>query len=425
MIPHPSKSVIADLDFDHSFKSVPDLDIAIDIACELTVKITESQDLRQKVLHLISTDDFASPLRDLVASDQHEDSARHHVNGICYARFAALLHTLRKRLYCLILHTRLQTSASEENLDPALGRAILEKHIDPEPKLQVCTLLPRPESKGISIFETHGTPQERASQAWRERLTDILSRDAQHQHQSIVRIIDDVCRDLEARCSDAERPYREEQAKTISLELQVQSLQKGLAESNTKHKRLMHDVNDLKDENSRLREEVNNAQLRMENDLEEIEDWKQACEKQKLAATHTKNALSEAARKQDLVYMETLTANQEELERRNKKINDLESQAYSLNEQIGHAVTLKEKATEDIKSCEATLYQRSKELQEALDSSAERQREVDLLIQSKSALAANIEALQSNVCDWTLNPTDLVCILTVCRANISDGSLTI
>ena len=116
---------------------------------------------------------------------------------------------------------------SDSSLEPSLAVALLEK------QTQLCAiqlkcnfwghrgLIQKPED--VSLFGAGSTPQDMPSHAWKDRLIDTLSRDARYQHQTVVQMVGEVCRDLEARCDNAEQPFRDEQAKSQYLQRRLKA----------------------------------------------------------------------------------------------------------------------------------------------------------------------------------------------------------
>ena len=74
-----------------------------------------------------------------------------------------------------------------------------------------------------SIAEVQSTPEAFSiSCGWRESLANKLTSDANSRCYQITRIVGDVCRDLEARCDNVERPLKEERAVSLQLRQQLE-----------------------------------------------------------------------------------------------------------------------------------------------------------------------------------------------------------
>lgn len=378
--------------------ALSEVETAIELATELATKITTSPDLRQKVLYLLSTNEFVAPLQHFTAvmpSDSFYEKG--HVNGVCTIRSLASQRKLQQRFCFLLLQTGLHTSSNEMSLDSRLATALLEKQISLAHGLKGCHFAPTGKASGaISLFETQST-QDMPSKAWRERLKDNLTKDAEFQQHSIVKIVDEVCRDLEARCDDAERPYREELAKTLNLELRVKALDSRVAALQSQNADYIQSITELESEKAQFVQKAETVDVRVQTMADETEDLKKRIENLKLEASRTENALSEAARHQDLLYMATMTGKDEELERKDFKIHALESRVSLLEQDLSLSVAQEKKGTDDAKQLEATLAQQSDELIRAKDLNTEKQAEIESLSSSRSCLASDNETLRSRV----------------------------
>ncbi|KAJ9641493.1 hypothetical protein H2199_005463 [Coniosporium tulheliwenetii] len=83
----------------------------------------------------------------------------------------------------------------------------------------------------ISLAQLEGTPNVQAdSHDWRARLAAEFQTEAKLHHEITVRTVDQICRDLEERCKNAEAPFREEQRKRKELQDQCDEISKHAAD---------------------------------------------------------------------------------------------------------------------------------------------------------------------------------------------------
>ena len=171
-----------------------------------------------------------------------------------------------------------------------------------------------------SLFEIGSTPEGMTSHSWQDRMKEELLRDASYQQQSIVKRVSEVCNDLEARCDDAERPYREELARSRALEIKLEASEDHVAGFQNQIKGYSQDIDELEAEKTQLKEQVDTAGQRMQDISTKIEELKQALEDTKSEAIRTKAAMSENAKAQDIIYMATLTSKDKELDCKELKV---------------------------------------------------------------------------------------------------------
>lgn len=83
----------------------------------------------------------------------------------------------------------------------------------------------------ISLAQLEGTPNVQVdSHDWRARLAAEFQTEAKLHHETTVRTVDQICRDLEERCKDAEAPFREEQRRRKEVQDQCDEISKHAAD---------------------------------------------------------------------------------------------------------------------------------------------------------------------------------------------------
>lgn len=377
-----------------SGQALLDVDIAIAQSIELAKLSAASQYFRRKILYLLSTSEFLNPLRIFTACVPlpclSYSGDEHHTYGVCPARYVASQQELQQKFSILLLQTALHASTEETPLEPWLATALLEKQTRLSSNYTACKLAQAGDNvQRPSLFETGSTPEESpAAHAWRDRLKNNLLRDAGYQQESVVKIVNEVCRDLEARCDDAERPYREEHARSQNLELKVKALEDQVAHQQLQNEEYVQTINELETQKSQVEGRANTSEKHVQDISAEVDGLRKAISDTKSEASHTKSAMAEAARQQDLFYMATMTGKDRELGRRDIKINELEARATDLGEELAHSVAAEKKAVENNEKFESEQAQQYDKLNRAMALSTEKQREIEGLLESKSSLAA-------------------------------------
>lgn len=380
-----------------------DLDLATAQAIELANMSAASQDFRRKILYLLSTSEFLSPLRTFATCEPlsgfSDSGYEHHMHGVCPARYLASRQELQQKFSVLLLQTALHASMEETLLEPWLAKALLEKQTRLASKRTACKLAKAIDNvQRPSLFESGSTPEEiPATHAWRDRLKKNLLRDAGYQQESVIKIINEVYRDLEARCDDAERPYREEQARSQSLQLKLNALEDQLSHQQDQNENYVRTINELETQKFQCEGRANTAEKQLQDSSIEIAGLRKAISDTKSEASQTKSAMAEAARQQDLFYMATMTSKDGELERRDVKVKELEARAIDLAEELAHSVALERKGVEDNEKFKFDLAQQYDKLNSAMALSTEKQGQIEGLLESNSSLAADKVSLLSKV----------------------------
>lgn len=384
-----------------SDQALSNLGMATAMTIEMAKKVTTSQDLRRKILFLLSTNELLAPLQAFTKTKKiyHRRGSEIHVHGTCLACYTANRHILQHQFCFLVLQTALHAAEHEMSVEPWLTTALLKKQMSMGTGPTACNGAPmRKNLTIVSLFEAKSTPDEMPSHAWQDRLMQCLSRDAGYQHQSVVKIVSEVCRDLEARCEDAERPYREEQTRADDLERKFKASEDRTIELQVQNEDSLNTIHDLKTEKSQLKERADWAESRVQSMLSDAEALRKATDDKMSEATRKEGALLEAARKRDLLYLATLTGKDEELKNKGLIIDELESERNVLRNDLAQLTKTAKEGTDEIKRLEAELARRCDELNEAVNLQTEGRKEVESLSEAKSSLVAENESALSKVC---------------------------
>ena len=387
-----------------SDQALSDLEIATAMTIEMAKKVTTSQDLRQKILYLLSTNELLAPLHAFTKTSKNHSRRENevHVHEICLACYTANRHILQHQFCFLVLQTALHAAENEMSVEPWLTTALLKKQMSIGISPTACNRSIMRKDLTISLFEAKSTPEEMPRHAWQNRLMQSLSRDAGYQHQAVVKIVSEVCRDLEARCEDAERPYREEQTRSHDLEHKLKASEDRIIELQVQNEDSLNMIHELKTEKSQLKERADWAESRVQSMSSDADILRKVTEDTKSEATRKENALLEAARKQDLLYLATLTGKDEELEKKGLIIDELEGETNILRDDLAQSTRAAKKGTDEIRRLEAELARRCDELNEAVKLQTERRKEVESLSEAKSSLVAENESAHSKVCHQPL-----------------------
>lgn len=201
---------------------------------------------------------------------------------------------LASEICVLVLRAGMYTQYDEDiSLDPALASLLLEKQAQISDAKSTCPAhyFSRSGSKPrniVTLFEASATPETRVnSRDWRQHMYNALQGDANRQHESIVAVMGEICRDLEARCEGIEHPLHEEEERSAKLRREVEQLRSKLEQ-------------EVEDKLSAIEAYANieREKKRLENNFEEIMAKKQISLDETIA-----NAQNSEIRVQELEHM--------------------------------------------------------------------------------------------------------------------------
>ncbi|KAF2146275.1 uncharacterized protein K452DRAFT_355693 [Aplosporella prunicola CBS 121167] len=185
-----------------------------------------SRAFRKRLFLSLSAEETKEPLENLLKPSPSSSSALCTRQGICPVGVLNTGRRLCLSMCSLLLKSALATQAGEVGIDLYVGLHILQKQQEVTPQLSPCKHFQAPPQHApISLVQETCTPQTQSdSYNWRQRLATDLENHGKLEINFIQRRVDDVCRDLEARCENIEEPLHQEQQKVQELRLELQAM---------------------------------------------------------------------------------------------------------------------------------------------------------------------------------------------------------
>ncbi|KAL8823856.1 MAG: hypothetical protein Q9191_005496, partial [Dirinaria sp. TL-2023a] len=380
-----------------SGKSFTNLKKTIQIIEAFGALSTTSTDTRHRILRSLLADTFAAPIQRFLEHTPSSSSEEHTVHGQCPLQYVALQLECHRRLCSLILQTVLYATDNRSSLEPSLAVALLEK------QTRLCAIMPTCNFFGlrgqiqktheISLFDAGSTPQDMPSHAWKDRLAETLSRDARYQHQTVVQIVGEVCRDFEARCNDAEKPFRIEQAKSQDLQRRLEAIEARNKELEGQEEESCEVINGLEVTIARLQERADAAEQRSESLQVESDTMQKKMEQAEDEAVRAASASAEAARKQDITYMETIMGKNKQYEEQVTKFELLEARVEELLKQCSSGQERENQQKVQLVQFEEAVAQISQDLKVSETLATERLTAIEDLESKNAKLNTDIAVL--------------------------------
>ena len=326
----------------------------------------------------------------------------HQELGICPREYAKAGRQLHDHICDFLVKTAFHASTVGKHLDLPVGLALLEKRNAGLPIISSCEFQGLPLSSASiarpSLFESGSTPQAlTSSHDWRNRLVKELTRDAKYQYESIVKIVGDVCQDLERRCDDAEVPIRAEQIKTSGLMVELKTSQVRIAELESQVLERTQISEGLEIEKNCLQDQVQAFEQRVKilsSRLTQLEQ--QSC----LAVQEAKNtaeAAHEATKQQELTYLASMAGKDELFEEQSTKLLDSQTHASKLQEELTQLRLQEANSEGKIRGLEEKLSERN-EIIECLQATiASKEANSERLVELEARLTAENHKLRTEV----------------------------
>ena len=347
------------------------LDGGLHLVAAITAAIPTAKSLREVLLSCISGKQVERLLQQFTTQlPRSTDSvAGHNIMEICPGACAEALYRLQQDVTVMLLSTALYAPGLEIGLQCS-SRLLLQKQIqlsNSQLRHKHCRLRRSSlsEPPGVSLFEARGTPYtDSISHDWRTNIVRELSSEAGCRYESLVRMVGDVCRDLELRCTEAERPLREEQSRSQELWAHLEAAQGKVAELEGQA-RVREDVTiSLTTERTELLDQIETHKACLKGLEAKLDNMRQEFDQAQSDADIAVQTAIENARQRDLAYLATLTGKDQLFEEQSSKLASSESQVKDLEfemsqlkaEVASHAETTQaqQKAIEELNSSIAT-----------------------------------------------------------------------
>ncbi len=406
-----------------SAESLVRLENGIVLTSGLALRTQDSATLRRAILHSLSANKLSEPLhRFLDLKPPVSTSTLHQQLENCPFSYHQTKVDLHQKICSLFLKTALYASQDEVSIDALIAGALLEKQTSFAGVSKTCDFY-KPRHLDPSVFLTSPgqTPplESIASHGWRCTLRENMSRAAETQHQSVIRIVGEICQDLELRCEDVERPLRDEQSRSNDLDEKLKVSEAKVKELELQAQGRMLVLKDLEVEKIRLMGQAQTAEQRAEILSHNHELLKQEFDRAKREAARAADTAKEEMKRQELTHLAIMTGKDEMFDERTSTLEELEDRSRCLTDEIAQMkaqdkeakdkITLLqtevhgksdalEEAKEDIKSLAAEVHEKSEALEKLSLLATSRQAEIDRLMDIEAHGLADKKCLSSKVC---------------------------
>ena len=382
--------------------SLTKIDNALRLISVFTEKIPTSPKLLKAVLQSISSNGISDMLRRYASQVQgpmHLGFVAGHGNiDICPLSYHEALAKLHQRLAIMVLKSALHASQCGGHVDAPVMMLLLEKRCLPssaDPASMGCTQR-RPMSlitPKLSLFEAVSTPRvESVSLNWREDLIREMSRDVDCRYDVVIRMVGEICRDLELRCNETERPLRDEQSKSRDLQARLERSERNKAEleSQARNHRLIFSA--LETERDCLADQVETTERRMKELGTSLGNIHEEFDRAKIEAERAAQVAIESARQQDLAYLATMTSKDEIFEKQALKLASTENQVKILEDELNRIRGIEANNAEKLSNSETHI----KTLNNAVSASERRMKDLEIELQQTKEQDARNTAKVSN-----------------------------
>lgn len=358
--------------------------------------------LGKSILRAFSTEEFSEPLRSFIEYSLPclPPSACENLDA-CPVASTEARRELCISLCSLILQVIMQGAADESRVELSLSLKLLEKQREfalPSPSCKFRSQTSNTASERISFLEQMSTPEDPSvSHNWAERLASNLLRDAQHKHELVVRMVGEVCRDLEDRCATVEAPLRKEQARALNLSEELHTAQSELSQlkSEAGDHRLL--LNNMEVDRGHLKEQVKSLEMKAQDMTEETERLRQQLQVLSRDAETALTAANERADQQALEHLAILNVKEETIEELREKVDEMEGFLHEAHEELKRKREECNEAGRRADLLEDQVQSKSEEIELQKVTAAEQEERIRALCEVEQSLREKMGATDEDV----------------------------
>jgi predicted nucleic acid-binding Zn-ribbon protein len=425
----------------------------IEFIQKLSDDIPQSPHLRRHVLAALSTPELVPLVNDFIKHTNRPPVASEACSEgeACQWSIFSLTNRLQLALCTFILRCSFYSQAGGEGggegvqpLPASMATKIMEKLGSLSAAVQYqsqCPFEKTLKSKTssphdiLSLIEEVASPEARiSSRNWRQSLMQGLARDTDRQHGFIVSTVSEICRDLERRCENVEKPLRAEEENSRRLQAEVEKLKAQCADVEEQLGRCIHNLDHAAAENEMLENKLDCAMEKTKEAMErvkeleemvevereearqnieelerELADTKKALERELLEtkSEHLEElkAVKDAADQAAMEHMAALNSRQETIDQLQQHKRKLEQDADDAKDEISFLKEEKSRLEETAESLRKHLAGARQELGESKTQIGDLRHENETLGADKMSLQERMAVLEKNL-DETCHQLD-------------------
>lgn len=369
----------------------------------LDVRIQDTAVLRQAILYSLSTNGLSELLHRFLdfkftvpTIDLHEQLEA------CPHSYYQTKSDLHQRICNLFLKTALYSSQDEVSIDALIATVLLDKQMSLSSLSRRCKSYTSrdlaPVVTRAPLQEAGATPLEGiGSRGWRSALYKDISKAAESQHQSIVRMVGEICQDLELRCDNSEQPLREEQSRSVNLDEKLKASETKVLELESQAHERISMLDGLEAEKTRLVEQAQVAEQRLKSLSSTHELLHQELVREQKEAADAAVAAQERITRQELAHLAIVIGKDEMYEEQKLALATLEDRIRRFADELNQMHVQEENDKEIIKSLEIMVHEKSEALELVTGLAVSRQTEIDCHVDLKANALIEKQGLSSKV----------------------------
>jgi predicted nucleic acid-binding Zn-ribbon protein len=194
-----------------------------------------------------------------------------------------------------------------------------------------------------------------AAQDWKGRLSTYTRLDAKHQEKSLIRLVGEICHDLEERCATAEEPLRQEQERSKQLQQEIDMLAEEKSILQEQHTESSMHVESLERQKIEIEACLSEEQSHAERLFSRAESLERNLRETKEAAEEELRQVRESANEREMELRASLGAHKCTVEDLEEELEEFKGRAEGLEKELEVSKKAGESFQKDLKTAETNL----------------------------------------------------------------------
>ena len=300
--------------------------------------------VRQTLLPVISSNGIQGLIGRLLSYTplQAKNIVKHGRQEACTTHISQVRWLLGRNLCVLLLKLSFFAVSNPLAVDPYLATSLLENALCASEINSPCDSFPVSKARFepavlVSSTRAHDYSDWSCSQDWRAALKMKLDTDAACRHEFVVQRVNELCRDFESRCNNAERPLKEEQKRSKELAYELETYRANCANLEVEAQENMLVLERLQTGQAELVDQKETAEKRAQELSEDLDQLRLKLNIINKEAQEASIVAEEVLRRQDLSHFAAMTAKDEVLESEAQRIASLELKVVRLEDELRSA----------------------------------------------------------------------------------------
>ena len=385
-----------------------------------------SPTLRQSVLVALSSNDLCGALHDFVMPTDSGRFPAHGNQPVCPNSVEEKKRSLQLELSALFLRAAIHALPNEIGIDSSLAEALLSRVSHPPSSIPECKcFVPRQiaTADALSMYQVGSTPiSSPVGQDWRIELEKELKRKAAYEYESVLATVNQVCQDFEKRCNEAEKPLREEEAKSKEVQSRLEILELHCRDLENEARERALILDGLEAEKSSLVDQLDSSRQQTSRISQNYTQLQQKHDTSMAELASAAKSSLETTKQQELELQASLVSKNEEVEQLGQRLSVLQSETKRLelrnstvsedliqrNSEVAKAEAKSDSYQEEINGLlekfqdqrlmnDSVLLKREAKLLQAREHANQRQDEVNRLVQVDIDQRETVSRLKQNI----------------------------